>query len=344
MSLGSKDSSEAPSVAAGDEEKGLFEQLRERQQEHQAEGFFARKIRAFKAYLKKCDRVVGEKLPEIADKIIEYSSDYEALRQEYPNSTLITEKGASVALQAVTGIGLGKAILQEAGMDVVNFAIGDAVGEQFEKVVNFGASKLKEKYPHLSEEQSKALVGMSVLAGFVAKDGAAAFHNLSNMLAPKRGFAVAGIGHLETPSNTIPDLSILEKKAYPDSVGKVNNRRPVNGDLAGRKFPIEKLPPELRAKYPNSVEFDSKGFPRFEPYTHVDASGRAYRVELDKITGDHYTDTKLANKAMGVKEEPDGFTWHHVEDAKTMILIPTDLHDAVRHTGGRAVNISKEIK
>jgi hypothetical protein len=88
--------------------------------------------------LKKCDRVVGEKLPEIADKIIEYSSDYEALRQEYPNSTLITEKGASVALQAVTGIGLGKAILQEAGMDVVNFAIGDAVGEQFEKVVNFG--------------------------------------------------------------------------------------------------------------------------------------------------------------------------------------------------------------
>jgi hypothetical protein len=206
MSLGSKDSSEAPSVAAGDEEKGLFEQLRERQQEHQAEGFFARKIRAFKAYLKKCDRVVGEKLPEIADKIIEYSSDYEALRQEYPNSTLITEKGASVALQAVTGIGLGKAILQEAGMDVVNFAIGDAVGEQFEKVVNFGAGKLKEKYPHLSEEQSKALVGMSVLAGFVAKDGAAAFHNLSNMLAPKPRFAVAGMRnlgevHISNPSH-----------------------------------------------------------------------------------------------------------------------------------------------
>jgi hypothetical protein len=226
---------------------------------------------------------------------------------------------------------------------VVNFAIGDAVGEQFEKVVNFGAGKLKEKYPHLSEEQSKALVGMSVLAGFVAKDGAAAFHNLSNMLAPKRGFAVAGIGHLETPSNTIPGLSILEKKAYPDSVGKVNNRRPVNGDLAGRKFPIEKLPSELRAKYPNSVEFDSKGFPRFEPYTHVDASGRAYKVELDKVTGDA-RDFYKANAIMGLDKTPDNFTWHHVEDAKTMILIPTDLHDAVRHTGGRAVNIGKEVK
>ncbi len=34
---------------------------------------------------------------------------------------------------------------------------------------------------------------------------------------------------------------------------------------------------------------------------------------------------------------PAGYTWHHVEDTKTMQLIPTDLHDAVKHTGGCAV-------
>jgi hypothetical protein len=82
------------------------------------------------------------------------------LKQEYPNLTFITEKGASVALQTMTGIGLGKAILQELGMDVVNLAIGDAVGKQLEKAIDFGAGKLKERYPHLSEQQSKALVGI----------------------------------------------------------------------------------------------------------------------------------------------------------------------------------------
>ncbi|MGK8208888.1 HNH endonuclease [Burkholderia cenocepacia] len=34
---------------------------------------------------------------------------------------------------------------------------------------------------------------------------------------------------------------------------------------------------------------------------------------------------------------PDGYVWHHVENAKTMFLIPQDLHNAVRHTGGVAV-------
>lgn len=33
----------------------------------------------------------------------------------------------------------------------------------------------------------------------------------------------------------------------------------------------------------------------------------------------------------------NGYTWHHVEDGKTMMLVPTDLHQAVRHTGGAAL-------
>lgn len=32
-----------------------------------------------------------------------------------------------------------------------------------------------------------------------------------------------------------------------------------------------------------------------------------------------------------------GYTWHHVEDGRTMQLIPQRLHNAVRHTGGCAV-------
>jgi len=29
--------------------------------------------------------------------------------------------------------------------------------------------------------------------------------------------------------------------------------------------------------------------------------------------------------------------WHHVEDTRTLQLIPTDLHRVVRHTGGQAI-------
>lgn len=32
-----------------------------------------------------------------------------------------------------------------------------------------------------------------------------------------------------------------------------------------------------------------------------------------------------------------GYTWHHVEDGRTMQLIPQRLHNAVRHTGGCAI-------
>ena len=32
-----------------------------------------------------------------------------------------------------------------------------------------------------------------------------------------------------------------------------------------------------------------------------------------------------------------GYTWHHLEDGKTLILIPTDLHNAYRHTGGASL-------
>jgi uncharacterized membrane protein YheB (UPF0754 family) len=133
------------------------------------------------------------------------------------------------------------------------------------------------------------------------------------------------------------DMSVLYKKLYPDSVDKINSRYPINGDLAGQKYPLYKLPEDLQVKYPDSVMIDERGFARFEPYTYVDESGRIYKVELDSITGD-YKDTKSANEAMGIEDKPKGYTWHHLEDAKTLILVPEDLHDAIKHTGGRAVN------
>ena len=35
-------------------------------------------------------------------------------------------------------------------------------------------------------------------------------------------------------------------------------------------------------------------------------------------------------------KKPLGYTWHHHHDGKSMHLVPRDLHDAVKHTGGVA--------
>ena len=47
-----------------------------------------------------------------------------------------------------------------------------------------------------------------------------------------------------------------------------------------------------------------------------------------------------ANKVMKLKDpnwrQPKVYTWHHVENSSKLILVDTDLHEAVRHSGGRA--------
>ncbi|RYF56710.1 MAG: HNH endonuclease [Comamonadaceae bacterium] len=37
------------------------------------------------------------------------------------------------------------------------------------------------------------------------------------------------------------------------------------------------------------------------------------------------------------RRRSSGYTWHHVEDGHTLQLVPSDIHAAVRHTGGIAV-------
>ena len=59
---------------------------------------------------------------------------------------------------------------------------------------------------------------------------------------------------------------------------------------------------------------------------------KTVRIEL---TGSMRADESLANNAAKLEETPEGYTWHHVEDEGTMMLVPTDLHHTVSHTGGR---------
>ncbi|WP_420482794.1 hemagglutinin repeat-containing protein [Burkholderia cepacia] len=110
----------------------------------------------------------------------------------------------------------------------------------------------------------------------------------------------------------------------------INGRLPINSKYADQQFPMDKLPPEIQQKYPQGVKFNSQGFPDFLPYAKA-------KTDIGNLTGNYRTDEALANKKVGLSGTPEGYVWHHVENAQTMLLIPQDLHNAVRHTGGSAV-------
>ncbi|HWO21738.1 MAG TPA: HNH endonuclease [Kofleriaceae bacterium] len=79
----------------------------------------------------------------------------------------------------------------------------------------------------------------------------------------------------------------------------------------------------------------SEGYPDFAPHARQLPNGKNY-VEIE-YTGSRSADEALATKKAGLTRTPDDHTWHHAEDGKKMFLVPTELHEAVRHTGGTSV-------
>lgn len=102
-------------------------------------------------------------------------------------------------------------------------------------------------------------------------------------------------------------------------------RRPRNWMFAGFDKP---LPADLAARHGPSIRFTHHGFPDFSPHAR-------HTVTLDRFRG-RAADFRAANQQAGLAETPSGWTWHHVEDGRTMHLVPRDLHRHVGHDGGMA--------
>lgn len=102
-------------------------------------------------------------------------------------------------------------------------------------------------------------------------------------------------------------------------------------------------------KYPDGVEFtkaaDGNKYPRFEKWAKATAKFDTPTLEKalnhTGLSGNYWYDSKLANLKCGFPETPAGYVWHHVEDMKTMILVPQDVHSiamgGMRHTGGASL-------
>ncbi len=106
-------------------------------------------------------------------------------------------------------------------------------------------------------------------------------------------------------------------------------KKPINFKYANETYSFKDTDPELHSKYPEGVKFDSEGYPDFSPYA-------AKHVEID-MKGNYTSDFEAANQKAGLADTPDGYTWHHHQDCRTMELLPSDLHGAVSHTGGVSI-------
>ena len=128
-------------------------------------------------------------------------------------------------------------------------------------------------------------------------------------------------------------LATVDQLADAASVAPIAGRLPIGHKYAGQDFPADKLPEKYRA---NGLHIDTDGFPEFEPYALTLPNGKkSVRIEY---TGSRTKDFAEANRLAGYKRTPEGYTWHHHQDVGEMILVPTDLHDTVKHAGGVVVN------
>lgn len=118
-------------------------------------------------------------------------------------------------------------------------------------------------------------------------------------------------------------------------VKPVAGQLPRNHRFAGKEFPRNQLPPAYRQ---TGVRFTEDGFPDFGPYAKQLPNGQM-SVQIT-LTGSYAKDTTRARIAAGFKsarDVPGDHVWHHAQDGRTMILVPFDLHDKVRHSGGRGI-------
>ena len=75
------------------------------------------------------------------------------------------------------------------------------------------------------------------------------------------------------------------------------------------------------------------GYPDFQREGYVKATYNTNGFDLSN----HNADINLARNNTGLGGKGSGFTWHHSTDGKTLELVPRDIHELFRHTGGFAL-------
>jgi hypothetical protein len=69
------------------------------------------------------------------------------------------------------------------------------------------------------------------------------------------------------------------------------------------------------------------GYPDFSDYA-------ADTQKVPCMNGNYNHNAALANELAGYSSTPEGYVWHHVEDGRTMQLVPDYINNKFPHTGG----------
>ena len=160
------------------------------------------------------------------------------------------------------------------------------------------------------------------------------------------GLAGGENGYLYVPNPTswIDPLGLRKrlnpKKSYDTFAGNhakklPNNRMPINSCFAGKVMKGDDLPAHIRGKYPHGVPFNMLGFPDFSRYA-------AKTANIGEFKSDSIDFRKANISAFGKNnpfgdKAPEGYTWHHNQENGKIQLIPKNIHDHVKHTGGASL-------
>lgn len=109
-----------------------------------------------------------------------------------------------------------------------------------------------------------------------------------------------------------------------------NGKTLINSSYAGKVHPYADS--YLYAKY-GDIRYSSYGFVIFDQYAIAS-------VKISDLTGLNGGADDIARANLmhhGTKYGVPGYTWHHLEDGETLILVPTELHEAHKHTGGASL-------
>ena len=132
----------------------------------------------------------------------------------------------------------------------------------------------------------------------------------------------------ETYKNFVFEYAELRGKDIDDFLKKYKENNTIRNSkyAGGTMVPAGENADYILDRY-GQIQMSTYGFPIFDEHAIA-------RVVIDDLKGDA-TDIDRANMLHhGTKDGIPGYTWHHLEDGKTLILIPTELHEAYRHTGG----------
>lgn len=146
-----------------------------------------------------------------------------------------------------------------------------------------------------------------------------------------------------TPLNQIPGLTnvmIVDNYSYLFNYAKASNSEELLHQVIEARtnyfYSLRIVDNTLNQEYAGKtfttilgkeVEFTSNG--------HVILDNYAIAAVTLELTGDSSNDIAKANKLFfGTTISPKGYTWHHLEDGRTLILVPTEIHENVKHTGG----------